>query len=594
MLQDSVVHKSPTSVKKEATVTQTTEVATTRVIVVGEDAVYAALSASGVAWDLQHHVRTLAQMRDDLGAGRLSSQSSIMVISDSVPTQPGELEALVAWAAPYLHVFVVTWDPEAADALHLRIMAQIQAGHVGEGEPKVEGIHFVPADTGAAMLDGMGEHLSDYLPWPNEYTGDLYQPLSRSLAPVMAPFPPPVGTPFADPAPVVLVAAPVTAQVPSAPASIPLAVAPVPAPVQSQPAYSPPANSQAVSGQRVTGTPIAGQVTLAVTSSKGGSGKSTTAMLVAATIARGSRKAFEAGLVDRPLKVALVDMDTRDGQVASMIGQYMPTAINIRVEPRWDEATVLRNLVHSDRLEIDCLLAPVRPRSADDVGPEFYRHVIRTMQCTHDVVIMDTSVNYMDPLISTVCLPEATAIMFVTTLVATAVQGMARALNEITGDVESDGMGIPAAKIGVVVNQAMLNVGMDKSQVLEAALGVPIIGMVPMAAQDVQLATNYNRMHMLMEHTELGPAYYALAQACMQDTKLLPPASWDAPAVTSHATSPAPGPVPVAAARPGAGTGAGVSPAVSPGVGAGAGAGSRGVQQPEPHTRRKLGRFRRR
>jgi cellulose biosynthesis protein BcsQ/sulfur transfer complex TusBCD TusB component (DsrH family) len=576
--QDSEAQKSHlTFMKKEATVTQTTQVATTQVIVVGEDAVYAALSASGVGWDLQHQVRTLAQMRDDLGARRLSSESSILVISDSVPAQPGELEALVAWAAPYLHVFVVAWNPVAADALYARIMDQIQASQVGEGEsePKVEGIYLVPADTGTALLEAMREQLEDYLPWPEEYTGDLYQPLSRSVAPVVSVFDrSPVDSPSAAPAPVVVSAPPVAGEVPEAPASPPMRAD----------RMRRRGDSRGAAGQTVTGTPVPGQVTLAVTSSKGGSGKSTTAMLVAGTIAHGSRKAFEAGLIPRPLKVVLVDMDTRDGQVASMIGQYMPTAINIRVEPRWDEATVLRNLVHSDRLEIDCLLAPVRPRSADDVGPEFYRHVIRTLQCTHDVVIMDTSVNYMDPLISTVCLAEATAIMFVTTLVATAVQGMARALNEITGDLESEGMGIPAAKIGVVVNQAMQNVGMDKGQVLEAALGVPIIGMVPMASQDVQLATNYNRMHMLMEHRELGPAYFALAQACMQDTELLPPANWDAPTATSPVTGPAPAPAPGVGVRSGAGPGAG------PGVVAGGG----GAQQPEPPTSRKRGFFRRR
>jgi cellulose biosynthesis protein BcsQ len=393
----------------------------------------------------------------------------------------------VAWAAPYLHVFVVAWDPDGADALYGRIMALLPDGP--DGEAKVAGIYFIPADTGASLLEGMKAVLDTYLSWPGAYPAGLYEPLTRSVTKV-ATFTPGV------------VAQPPLAPVAAAPAVVAPLPQPVAQPVYATPAAPPPAYSQPATGpatgQNVTGTPIPGQVTLAVTSSKGGSGKSTTAMLVAATIAHGSRKAFEAGLAPKPLKVVLVDMDTRDGQVASMIGMYMPTAINIRVEPRWDEATILRNLVHADRLEIDCLLAPVRPRSADDVGPEFYRHVIRTLQCTHDVVVMDTSVNYLDPLISTVCLPESTAIMFVTTLVATAVQGMARALNEITGDVDSDGMGIPAEKIGVVVNQAMRNVGMDKGQVLEAALGVPIIGQVPMASQDVQLATNHNRMHMLM------------------------------------------------------------------------------------------------
>jgi len=546
-------------------VTQTTQVATTQVIVVAGDEVYSALTASGVGWDLQHQVKTLTRMRDDLTAGRLSSDSSILVISDSLPAQPGELEALVAWAAPHLTVFVVTWDAAGADALRGRIMAQIEADH--EAAPITADVHFVPIDTGAAMLEGMREVLADSIPWPQEYSAELYRPLTRSVAPVPAFHPGVVTARDSATPPVPVIAAEPLATTPLPIAPAPLAPAPGPAPLPSSviepvllvPAPIPvaaaePAPDQQlyrriVDAQVVTGTPIPGQVTLAVTSSKGGSGKSTTALLVASTVAHGSRKAFDAGLIPRPLKVVLVDMDTHDGQVASMIGQYMPTAINIRMEARWDEETILRNLVHSNRLEIDCLLAPVRPRSAHDVGPDFYRHVIRTLQCTHDVVIMDTSVNYLDPLISTVCLPEATAIMFVTTMVSTAVQGMARALNEITGDLESDGMGVAAEKIGVVVNQAMSNVGMDREQVLEAALGVPIIGQVPMASQDVQLATNHNRMHMLMAHQELGPAYFALAQACLPNTELLPPADWTrSPAPQPSSAVPAPVPVPAAKA----------------------------------------------
>ena len=238
-------------------------------------------------------------------------------------------------------------------------------------------------------------------------------------------------------------------------------------------------------------------------------------MMLAAQIAHSSQKAVDAGLADKPLKVVLVDMDTRDGQVASLIGRYVPTSLNIRVSPNWDEETVLANLVHDPKLGIDALLAPVRPRTADDVGPDFYQHVIRVLKTTHDVVILDTSVNYLDPLIATVCLPEATAILFVTTLATTSVQGMARALREITEPVEHGGMGIKRSKIGIVVNQSITEVGMDRDQVLQAALKVSIVGAIPLATKDVLTCTNFNRMHQLLKHPLLGPAYFKLAKTCM-------------------------------------------------------------------------------
>lgn len=254
---------------------------------------------------------------------------------------------------------------------------------------------------------------------------------------------------------------------------------------------------------------LPGQVTITVTSAKGGSGKSTASIMLAATIARSSR---EAGT---PLSVCLIDLDTRDGQVASLIGQFMPTALNIRVLPVWDEDRIRRNLVPAENLGIDTLLAPIRPRTADTVGADFYRAMVRSLQRMFDVVVMDTSVQYLDPLIANVALPEADEILFVTTLASTAVQGMARALREITTPVDESGLGIPREKIGIIVNQSVANVGMEREQILAAGLGVPVVGLIPLATKDVLTATNLNRMQLLLDHPLIGPAYVDLARACL-------------------------------------------------------------------------------
>ena len=254
---------------------------------------------------------------------------------------------------------------------------------------------------------------------------------------------------------------------------------------------------------------LPGQITITVTSSKGGSGKSTASILLAGSIARASADA------GHPLSVCLIDLDTRDGQVASLIGKFMPTALNIRVQPVWDEERIRRNLVHADGLNIDTLLAPIRPRTADTVGPDFYKTIVRSLQRMYDVVIMDTSVQYLEPLIGEVALGEADEILFVTTLASTAVQGMARALREITAPLDESGLGIPREKIGIIVNQSVANVGMERDQVLAAGLGVPVVGVVPLATKDVLTATNLNRMYALLDHPLLGPAYNDLARACL-------------------------------------------------------------------------------
>lgn len=539
-----------------------------KVIVVAECEIHELLARSGVRWDVQHPVESVSQMWDDLSAGRLDQQSIAIVFSDRAFAGPGDLEQAIATMAAHAATFVVAWDSDGTTALLERVRTTASAQG---GDPQVP-VHLLPAVDGRSVLDGMRRVLENAAPprrtsFPPVYAVDVDGPVvvaapqvhqfaPQPVAQVPVPAPPvhPVEVPGVSAAPDHAL----YQRQPHPPAPIELvATAAKPAPVAvTAPAR---ATSDLLGAPSVfptpygqddplTRPPLPGQVTMAVTSSKGGSGKSTIAMLVAAQIAHSSRLAYEQGLVDRPKKVVLIDMDTRDGQVASLVGQYIPTALNIRVSPSWDEETILANVVHDDRLGIDALLAPVRPRTADDVGPDFYRHVIRMLQRTHDVVVMDTSVNYLDPLISTVCLPEATAILFVTTLATTSVQGMARALQEITQSVENGGMGIPRTKIGIVVNQAVNEVGMERDQVLQAALKVPMIGSIPLATKDVLTCTNYNRMHRLLEHPTLGPAYFKLAEACLPGVPLLPvveePPRERSEVAVDPAPSRSPGPLP--------------------------------------------------
>ena len=322
---------------------------------------------------------------------------------------------------------------------------------------------------------------------------------------------------------------------------------PVLPPIGGVPAVVEPASSEypaSASMELLQRPKLPGQITITVTSSKGGSGKSTASILLAGSIARASADA------GRPLRVCLIDLDTRDGQVASLIGKFMPTALNIRVQPVWDEERIRRNLVHADGLNIDTLLAPIRPRTADTVGPDFYKTMVRSLQRMYDVVIMDTSVQYLEPLIGEVALGEADEILFVTTLASTAVQGMARALREITAPLDESGLGIPREKIGIIVNQSVANVGMERDQVLAAGLGVPVVGVVPLATKDVLTATNLNRMYALLDHPVLGPAYNDLARACLPGREIAP---WVSTAPAEPAAVAAAAPVPDAGSNGGKG-----------------------------------------
>lgn len=576
------------------------------VIVVAEERVHRLLAESGVAWRVQARQDSVGGMWQALSSGALDQHSRILVFSDSLradtPDDAGEREqtaaAVVAMANAGAIVFVAQWRP----GQWAEFESAMRAAGATQGVD-VAGLtyHVLRMSEGArAVLESMRPAVQPVAVMPAQFDAALEAYLAEGEVPPSAPAAavpePPVHQPLIEPrAPIAVdlselsgleevlgaaTAAPAPASPPPA-APVPAtddvpAEEPTPAPAAPAVPAAPPGPAPTApaartsSAARPTLPPIGGvsvdedaqsrgeyppsaslellerpkrpgQVTITVTSSKGGSGKSTASILLAGTIARASA---EAG---KPLSVCLIDLDTRDGQVASLIGKFMPTALNIRVQPVWDEERIRRNLVQADGLQIDTLLAPIRPRTADTVGPDFYRTIVRSLQRMYDVIVMDTSVQYLEPLIAEVALRESDEILFVTTLASTAVQGMARALREITAPLDESGLGIPREKIGIIVNQSVANVGMERDQVLAAGLGVPVVGVVPLATKDVLTATNLNRMYALLDHPLLGPAYNELAHACLPGRDMAPWTSTTAapaepvPAATSPA-APAGGP----------------------------------------------------
>ena len=477
---------------------------------------------SAAAWTIQDLQPTIASMWEGLSSGRLSVQSRILVFSDVLVEGPGaasELEqtagAVAAMCGAGASVFIAIWNrPQLA-----RLEALIAKARTDQGlRADQVTYHLLPMEQGGAVvLDYLRRGLEGVVTFPAKFPAVTSRPLSRQAttrprrghATVVLPSSTSAPLPSSAPG-----QAP-TGQAPTGQASS-VSAASVPAPTRRVPAApdTPVADASAELASGACADLLAqpvlpGQTTIAFASNKGGSGKSTVALLLCAAIARASR---EAG---KPLSVCLVDMDVRGGQVSSLLGKHSPTAMNIRVQSVWDEVTILRNLVYDETLAIHALLAPMRPRTGDTDGPEFYRTMIRSLQRMFDVIIIDTGVEYLDPLIAEVCLPEATAILYVTTLAATAVDGMGRALHDITTEVDEGGLGIPAEKIGIVVNQSVAGVGIDRDHLLATSLGIPLIGAIPLATKDVLTAGNLHRMGTLLDHPLLGPAYNDLAHACL-------------------------------------------------------------------------------
>jgi cellulose biosynthesis protein BcsQ len=468
-----------------------------KVIVVGVQKLADVLAASGAQWNVLPPIDDVNAMWDAIEMGILPSNPYALVIVDDngkAGLPPGMMEATLASFAPHAKTFFVS-KTNRRDT----ILEDIKAQAANQGLDPNAIVYHLPAEDFKASLRILREVTGSEIEWENKA---LPQPSASapSLAPAGVPMPPPAPSREQSPA---------RFSVDESTSIVEAAQAVIPSVGYAQSSnYDPRVMEAAQAILEKPNDSRPGQTTIACMSSKGGSGKSTTAISLAGAIARAS------ALAGSPKKVVLVDLDIRDGQVGSFIQQYMPTAVNIRMLPQINAKTVTSNLVHDRNLGIDALLAPIRPRNADELGPKFYSEVIQVLKTTHDVVILDCSVNYLDPLLGT-AFALADEILFVTTLATTSVQGMARALQELFTSTENGGLGIPREKVGVVINQSNNKAGMDKNKLVQASLGASIVGVIPAEYDEVLVRTNKHQMHLLLNHPRLGEAYYKLAQRCV-------------------------------------------------------------------------------
>lgn len=254
-----------------------------------------------------------------------------------------------------------------------------------------------------------------------------------------------------------------------------------------------------------------GQI-VAVTSSKGGSGKSTVSTTLASYIAHASEAAALKGLESRPLKVLILDLDIRDGQLGFLTGNSKPTVINLRLNGVNDQ-TITETVIHSNRLKVDLLLAPKRPRNSDDTPPDFYIDLLTQLRRRYDYVFLDTSVNYLDPLLEKVAYPVSDQIIFVTDIVVNSVFSMTRWIQEVTKPRPQGGMGINPSKIGIVVNKALADVNMSSEKIELSALGLPIISVIPSNPKLVAHSANMQSIELLLKHPEIRGSIQRLARA---------------------------------------------------------------------------------
>jgi MinD-like ATPase involved in chromosome partitioning or flagellar assembly len=440
-------------------------------------------------WDVQIPVTSSAAVWDYLQDGSLSPESEILFISDRLYEQhPEDFAVVAASFAPTMLVIVIMEDPALVDGINT-VIADARNTYNLAAAP------YYYFDTSNENPTAEVERIY------NEYSADLAQA-------------------SVTPAPVETEASPEVIHTPTNQGN--------PEAASMYPGYT---AGEIASIQNSLGEP---GLIVASTSSKGGSGKTTVAMCTAIAISMGARLAAEQGLV-RPmtnggepvkaeaLKVCVVDMDVRDGQIGFAINVLSPSILTLYIAEDLSPETIRQNMIPVPRFEIDCLLAPKRVRTSDYLTPQFYLDVFHQLRLMYDLIVLDTSVNYTDPLLGQVVYPEADAILLVTNLSKGAVLGMPRWMEEVTST-DDGGAGVPKEKIGVVINQSLGGVGMDLDLVRRMANDAPLLVAIPADNRAVTKASNEGSLHeLLRKHETIGAEYFKLASKVWRKTPLASP-----------------------------------------------------------------------
>lgn len=421
---------------------------TLKVAVIGNEDYYETLSKAplrgGATWDWQVPCKTIDDFYDAINDGRISKSTPMLIVDPElyyIEHKAGRdgFEELVATMAPYCLVAVIAFNEHYDSTPKDEIQASVSK-YAGSDESLSSHFYWLDSDDIIqSIYDAAGQYVTS--PDSAKDAADILAEELRILQPETEDDEAEDddgrtgddGTVFNDP---------------------------------DQPEFI---NSLGRKG-----------TVIAVTSAKGGSGKSTVAYSLAQEIGLSSAIAAERGNLDAPLDVCLVDMDVYDGQLGFVIGASQPTILNISKEPTIDQKSVGRNLITNKLVEkakkqkgefisFSALLAPKSPRYVEHTPPNLWRDVINVLTTMFDIIILDTSVMYfLDPIIYEVAYPEADKILYITDLDIKSILDTTKWMQNVCTPKDEEGyggFGIGLEKVGIVINKGMTKVGMGPNKI---------------------------------------------------------------------------------------------------------------------------------
>ncbi|MCW2769904.1 MAG: hypothetical protein JWR27_1337 [Aeromicrobium sp.] len=228
-----------------------------------------------------------------------------------------------------------------------------------------------------------------------------------------------------------------------------------------------------------------------VASPKGGVGKTTTAVVLAATLAAAS-----------PWEVALLDLDLQFGDVSSVLDLQPEHTVTDAFVSGGSDSMRVRTLLTTHASGFYVLAGANGPAENGHVTGDQVRKLISQLSASFRHVVIDTSAGLMEETLSS--LEEATDLVLVTALdVAT----LRAARKEI--DVLADLSLLPSAR-HVVLNRADRRAGLTVRDA-ERILGLSIDAVVPMSDKVVLAANHGYLADVATKKSEVRKAFQSLA-----------------------------------------------------------------------------------
>lgn len=423
-----------------------------KVVCVGDKRIHQFMSEHYPQWDWQIPVETIDEFREYIDNDTIDNDSIIVFVLDHFYDETGkdtQFEELVADLSPYAMVGIMNYHPEYRGRMQERI-----SNYISRTGLHSDVYHFISKDNPFESID---EAISTHIQQSNNE--EIVEILSEGESVIDL----------------------------------------------SEYAREEVEEDNYVGARKfLTDNEKIGKV-IAVTSSKGGSGKSTVGISLASYIARASIQSKKEGIEKESLKVAIVDLDIRDGQLGFLTGHHSPTVVGLLLEDNFHPETIKKYAIQADGLKTDLFLAPKSGRAADDIPPEWYSEFIQVLRTMYDYIILDTSVHYLDPLLEKVAYPSADQILLVTDLGVNSVFGMSRWIKEVTeGPQGTEDGGVNKGKIGIVVNKSMDGIGMSPDKIKQASLGLPVIAVLPSMPKLVTMAANKLALEELTNNPQLN------------------------------------------------------------------------------------------